>query len=339
MGKHLKISIILALVCSVLLSQNDINSTQHAFKYKLDYNVPESPAFSILDENPVRVNRASAAQELIVNFANSFISNDNLSKGIAIDFNPYFVLGGRLKSINSYREKKINRILANTQLSVATTTIKDFPDDIFVSTGVRITLFDSKDILQHKELGKRIDAALKPAEDQNPFNKDIDIIVKNTALLEAYALTKEELRNKKGAALSIGFATAGRFINSHFNLDSLNGFRNQAWISGQYSFGKGIDLMSLVMFRSNNIINQKDINELKLGVGLKYLTQNVNIGGELVYSSEKSNLDIGVNIEILIMKRLILYASIGNRSSIHSIDEDKIKIMPGIKWNLSETKT
>lgn len=338
MATNRLIIIIIALSFSTIIYAQDVTiENYNAFKYKLDYDIPESPAFSILDANPTTVTRGSAAQELIVNFANNFISGDKVNSGVAVDFNPYFVFGGRLKSINDYRENNIKRILANMQFSFATTTIEDFPDDIMISAGLRITLFDSKDLLQHKELGKDIDKALEPKDGDLQFNKDSDEIVDNPALLVAYKKTKEAIKNKKGGALSIGFATAGRFINSDFKLDSLKGYRNQVWLSSQYSFGKGLNLLGLVMYRNNIIQGLENINELKIGVGLKYLASNVNIGGEIVYSSESSNQDIGVNIETLIMKRLILYTSIGNRSEASSSD-NKIRVMSGIKWNLSETK-
>ncbi|RMA56785.1 hypothetical protein [Ulvibacter antarcticus] len=335
MGKY---RIVSTIVCLCMMFGFLVAQENAAHKYKLDYNIPESPAFAILDANPTVVTRGGAAQELVVNLANSFISSQEVDMGFAVDFNPYFVLGGRLENIKQYRENGIKRLLANTQFSFASTTVEAFPDDLVMSAGARITLFDSKDLLKNKELGKAIDDALMPDDDPDPFGQASDEVVENPKLKKAYEKIKEEMRDKIGGAVSIGVATAGRFKNSDFKSDSLQGYRNQAWVSAEYSFGKGINMLALIMYRNNVLEKKTDINELKWGMGLRYLSAHVNIGGEVIYSSEKSDLDLGVNIEILIMKNLILYASIGNRSEIGEIEDNKIRVTPGLKWNLSEMK-
>jgi hypothetical protein len=336
MGKY--IIIVSLFIASQAFAQETPDS---AFQYKLNYNVPESPAFSIIGANPNMVMRGSAAQEVVVNFANSFISNDKLNNGIAVDFNPYFVFGGRLKSINEYRENDFKRILANTQLSLATSSDDAFPNDLFVSSGLRITLFDSKDLLQNKKLGSRIDEALAPEVLTDPsqiFGQESDVIRQNSALIDVYETTKEEMRTSRGGAVSIGMAAASRFINSDFRLDSLAKYRNQFWISAQYSFGNGLDLLGLALYKNNYFPSDESVGEVQLGVGIKYLSPSIIIGGEVVYSTEKSDLDMGINIETIVSDKIILFVSIGNRSEINSVgDENKLKVQPGIKYNLSQT--
>ena len=326
---------------------SQIATDTSAYNYKLDYDIPESPAFSILDANPSTVMRGSAAKEVMLQFANGISSGNRMATGVAVDFIPYFVLGGRLKNIDEYRNSQSKRILANTQFSFASLTSVKFPTDNLLSAGLRITLFDSRDLLSNKELGSEIDKILLPKENPDVPQIDpstgqlVDIsssnIISLPELSNAYANTKEKLRNMKGGAVSIGMATAGRMLNGAFHLDSLLAYKNQFWISGQYSFGKGINISGLAMYRNNIIQNKDNINELMLGLGFRHMGKKSNIAGEFVYSSIKKHLEVNVNFEMLVMNRLIFYASIGNRSDIIN-DDNKIKIIPGIKYNLSEPK-
>lgn len=420
----------LGILLSVpVFAQNDTDP-EAAFNYKLDYSVPESPAFSVLDANPAMVARGTSAQELIINLANNLINQENLNSGIAVDFNPFFVFGGKFENINEYRGNYLKRVLGNTQLSFATTTHNDFPNDMLVSAGVRFTLYDSKDLLFSKDLGKNIDEILLPKKDTDPyeiidglndFDKTVDYVYENSSVKEyykiynvdtvlvrvdslflpkrilkrketvlknmgkeevvvknpdrllhrirkiykltdsndwelkkvdslytksnsskskadqlkdAYEKTKELLKDTRGYSLSLGFATAGRFIDSDLSLHNLKGFRNQVWLSGQLSLKK-IDLMVLGMYRNSKIVQQNDVNEFMLGTGLRYSSSWFNIGGEAIYSTENKKIDLGTNFEFLLGKRIVFYISIGNRSNLN-VEGRKVRIMPGIKWNLSE---
>ena len=182
----------------IVYSQND-----EAFKYKLDYNIPESPAFSVLDANPTTVLRGNAAQEVVINLATNFISGNEVSPGLALDFNPVFAFGGRLKSINDYRNNYLKRLLANTQLSLATIASDNFPEDVLISGGLRMTLFDTKDVLFDDKLTGAIDNALTanitvPAMGQ-PANTGT--VIKNSMLVDAYKSAKIKYKETSGGSL------------------------------------------------------------------------------------------------------------------------------------------
>lgn len=320
-------------------------SQSPAYKFKLDYDVPESPAFAVLDANPTNVMRGSAAKEFVVNIANSFISNEGLAKGLALDFNPYFVFGGRVKNIETYYNSRIDRLLANTQFSFASTTSDDFPNDNLFSYGVRITLFDNLDLLSDKELGKDIGDILAgaaedpdtPGGETNPEAepKKIDL----PALIKAYDKAKERVKLKKGGSLSLGWAQAGRKPGDLLKLDPIIGFRDQLWLSAQYHFGQGLNILGLVMHRSTEMVQQpKEMNEFVMGIGIRKITDKINFGGEIMYSSEKEYLEVAGNVEAKLLDNILLIVSIGNGSDMMNMNNNQLMIKPTLKYNLSQPK-
>ncbi len=368
MGIRLAIVITVISVCHIIPvtnAQGQSGSDSSALNFKLDYNVPESPGFSILDANPTTVMRASAAQEVIVNMANTLLSGNNLEPGIALDFNPYFVFGGRLKNINEYKNKYGKRLLGNIQLSMATNSLDAFPDDLFVSSGVRITLFDSKDPLFDNQLINDIGDALIPVvfDDEKIQSdcesyfamgqvnsvascvSDIKTQQNETArasssykdrVKKAYADSKKRLKSQSGGAVSVGYAIAGRMRNSSFEADSISTYRHQAWLSAQYDFGEGMTLSSIFMYRYNALNMTADRDEFVTGLALRHMGRQTNLLGELTWSSLGGGLDFRANLEVRIIPKVILYLSAGNESDTLNKLSDKFVIRPGFKWNLSE---
>ncbi len=84
--------------------------------------------------------------------------------------------------------------------------------------------------------------------------------------------------------------------------------------------------------------NTDDINETMFGIGIRHVGKRTNIGGEIIWSSEKNYLEIGANIEVLLAKSIILAVSIGNESEDLIIENNQIRVKPSLKYNLSEPK-
>jgi len=333
---------ILAICMSFLIGIGNSQVTipdSSAYQYKLDYDIPESPAFSILDANPSKIMRGSAAKEFALNVANNFISNNKQEAGIATDFNPYFVFGGRMANVDVYRNNYFKRMLANTQLSFASIRTDEFPEDNLFSGGIRITLIDAFDLLQDRRLGLDIDTALIPTNNPpnpgDPDNVYKEEIIEIQQLKQAYEKAKERIKDKRGGALSLGVATAQRAINGKLSADSLFNYRNQIWLSGQYNFGSGLNMMGLCMWRNTMIISG-DVNELIVGLGLRYLGRKANFGGEIVYSDQKDYLEIGANIEVLVAKGVLLAVSVGNGSQDGDEENGRLFVKPTFKYNISE---
>lgn len=311
-----------------------------AFQYKLDYNVPQSPAFSVLGANPTTVMRATAPQEMIVNMASNFIGGNKADPGFAIDFNPYFNFGGRLQSSEEFRRKYFKRLLANAQMSLATVDSRMFPTDLMIGSGLRITLFDSKDNLNDKELAADIDRILLSAiQAENDFNfgdeEQEDQIVVIPSLKDAYERGKARYRKKAGGALSLGTAFSARAQNRSFQSDSLQAVRSQVWLSGQFDFGEnGFSINGMLMYQ-NDRFNLENEGGLIAGLAMRHYGEKSIFLGEIIYDDILQGIEFTAYTELYLIPQITITVSLG-----YQIDEftmqDGLVIKPGVKWNLSE---
>lgn len=329
--------LIVILCFAVFQSNGQVPDTiRNLYEFKLDYNVPESPAFSVLDANPTKVMRSNAGQELVVNVASSFISGSGISPGLAVDVNPYFVLGGRLDNVKEYRENYGKRLLANIQLSFATIDSKVFPNDMLFSSGIKINLFDTKDMVFDKQLGVDIDKALAvDIPDPIPGQPILEPKILENALLEtAYENAKKRYMEAKGGSMSLGYAIAGRAKDNKFITDSIATYRHQAWLVGQYDFGVSqFSLNGMVMYRyeQGNMLASED--GIITGIALRHYGKKLILSGEIIYEGLKEEIQFGGYIEVYLMKNISIYASL---SQDESTTDSGIIFKPGIKWNLSE---
>ena len=341
MVKHV-ITILLCAFVSNIFCQD---TTSYAYKFKLDYDIPESPALSIVDANPATVMRGSAAKELAINVANNFITQQAQQTGVALDFNPFFAFGGRLKNLSEYKDKYFKRLLANTQLSFASTAIDMFPNDNLMSLGLRLTLFDAADILYDQKLGTDIQNALggavsnpdRPVFDSgdNGLDPGEPQLVTVSGLADAYLQAQARVKEKKGGALSIGVATAQRALGGILSSDSLVNYRSQAWMAGQYNFGNGTNLLCMAMYR-NTQMNDTSTDEIIVGAGIRSMGKVVNVGGEVVYSTERDYIEINGNVETKLFSNVLLIVSFGNGSGMMMNENNRLFVKPTLKYNISQ---
>jgi hypothetical protein len=88
-----KLTLILLLFIS-RPSFSQVQPEKEAYKYILDYEVPASPAFTVLDATSQQVTRGGAVKPLVLSSLTNFLQTGKLDPGIAIDFSPYILLGG-----------------------------------------------------------------------------------------------------------------------------------------------------------------------------------------------------------------------------------------------------
>lgn len=114
--------------------------------------VPESPAFAILNVTPKQVIRPTTPRQFGAALLSGADPNGNFQNGFALDANPYMVFRGSELSLEEYQGNNVARILANTQLSLATTKA-DSGDDQSTRTaiGLHIMLFNDADPRSNKD--------------------------------------------------------------------------------------------------------------------------------------------------------------------------------------------
>ena len=307
-----------------------------AQQFILDYDVPESPGFVAVGETPTNVLRASAAKPVVASVLNGLLTGEKAQSGIALDFAPYLLAGGRLQSVTEYRTNLVKRLLANTLLSVATVTDQVDPLALRFGTGIRMTLWDSHDLLQDAVLGQAIDEALMAAATApDPFDVADDEIDEVTVpLSDIYEQARNRARRTPGSAASIGYATSGLLRSSVLSADSVEEVRHQVWGSYRYTFGSSYDIMGLVHAKDLG----GDGSTLRVGTGVRVNASGYSFSGELVYDSDATRLLPGASAEIRALPRIHLIASLVN--TVDTVSEggqsNRVRLRVNVRWNMSE---
>ena len=91
--------------------------------------VPVSPAFSVLGVIADKALEPKTPDELAASLLNGVDPNGNFQTGIAIDTSPYMLWKGPTVTLNKYQNSYATRLLARTQLSIATTKGEDSDDE------------------------------------------------------------------------------------------------------------------------------------------------------------------------------------------------------------------
>ncbi|HKY27307.1 MAG TPA: hypothetical protein VJM12_05100 [Pyrinomonadaceae bacterium] len=122
------------------------NTGDNITQRDIDLAVPESPAFTVLGVTPDTVVHPTTAREFATSFLNGVDQQGNFQTGLALDFVPYLTFFGDQTSLFSYRRSRMERLLARTQVSFATTKGGSDEDEAArLALGVRLTLWDRGD--------------------------------------------------------------------------------------------------------------------------------------------------------------------------------------------------
>lgn len=330
----MKRSIIIALIISASMQLIAQVPKDAAREYILDYNVPESPAFSILDLNPNEVMRGASAKPVVVNIVNQFASKGSIDNGIAIDFNPYFLLGGQFKGVDEYRNSYVKRLLINTQFSLASLEETD-SDNTILAHGIRVTLLDDKDLLRNKELSQSVDAILKPTvvSPGETTNGQVQIL-ESAKLAKAYEDLKAEYGKTSGSSFSLGYAGKSVVQSSILDGDSINLTSNQFWGAGSFTMKGGFDFNVMAVSR---MFKDMD-NEFKAGASLRYNWDKASFTAEYVFSDnepngEKNSLSGIVSIKLIDQ---ISYLLTFGKTKVEAAGEEsnKLVLKSSLKWNI-----
>lgn len=131
---------------------------------------------------------------------------------------------------------------------------------------------------------------------------------------------------------------SGRIQGATLRSDSISIIRNQVWLSGQYSFGKGFDVLGMVMQRFE--VGEGAMNHTSLGLATRYSRQNFNFSGELIYQISGSNriLDGGFNAGFRVLPRVMYVFHLATRDDPDNDNaKKKLVVRSGLRWNFSES--
>ncbi|HEX9940212.1 MAG TPA: hypothetical protein VGB15_23965 [Longimicrobium sp.] len=307
-----------------------------AYKLVLDYDVPESPGFVALDVAPEKVLTGSASKPVAINILNQIARSGKAQAGLALDFSPYFVAGGRFQNINEYRSNRLKRLLANTSVSFATVQDPTDSASLRFGAGVRMTIFDDHDPLQNREVTAAVERLLTP---QGPLGDRTDgpVItqsVKIEGLAEAYQAAIDAVRKKPGRALAVGWGVAGTLRNAVLSADSVHRTTHSFWAGYRETFPGSVEFLGAVLAGGA----AGGDREFRVGGALRMTSESLRLTGEVVYESLTGSIHPGGVAEFRVLPQLAAVASLGSEPSQDG-EVGKLRFRTMLRWNMSQSGT
>ncbi len=311
------------------------------YKYILDYDVPESPAFTALGVTPANVLRGGVAKPIALSALTDALSTGKLKGGLALDLSPMVFASPTFRDFDQYRHSLSGVLLRRLLVSLGTVQADRDTASLRLGAGVRFTFFDANDPLTDRELFEQVDAVLRsvaatqgaPAPGAAAgVGAPITIALKDS-LAALYRRARAEARNRKGWALSVGWGIAALVRSAVLDADSVQDGASSAWLAGRYKFPSPAAFMFTGEWRQ--VPGRKD--DLRGGIALRAELENVSAAAELVYDALTGTLQPGGNAELRVLPgtRVVLGivseppgATAGGRS--------KLRVKTALNWNFAE---
>lgn len=240
-------------------------------KAKVDFAVPDAPAFKILGTDPASVLRPSSTRDVAVTIANLF-QGSKIPDNFSIELSPGLIFG---KSLSKYRE---NPFFYRARFSFATKSTENSKRQI--GTGIRLTLLDNTDLRMDNVLmeslinqGKKRDQ-LKGECEKELIDKKIDEMDPNFLMLLDKCIAEKEksqkfseiidslrsvakLKRWNAAIIELGIAASAFSNDSLYSDIAIDSYR--WWLSGAFPLGEDGQIITGV----NGGITKNDNGELK----------------------------------------------------------------------------
>lgn len=240
--------------------------------------VPESPAFTVLGVSPDLVGRPTSVRDLGVALLTGVGPDGGLRQGFALDVTPWVFVPGLAIPLSDYRSSTLARGLANLQLSLGTVTSQGDSAATDFAIGLRTTLFDGTDAMQHRAFTDPVAGALRQCvatvppglpeeEGRLAVQACADSVM--AAAWDAWGAYSAEHWN--AGFLALGAGLAATLPDSRPDGGRYGGAR--AWIVGGVGVG-----------RSAQLLGQLAVRDVP-SVGGAPATREWSWGGRLLYGS------------------------------------------------------
>jgi hypothetical protein len=218
----------------------------------VDFNVPESPAFTAIGLSPETITRPSTPREFATALLNGVDTNGHLQTGVAIDVAPFLIYAANNVTLRDYRASVVTQILSRTMTSFATTKGATEDDkSVKLAIGVHATLYDSEDPRLRDGLFDCFAAIPVFRPGQLPVSPDPNIRGEQERALEQERLTFENgvlkpaaeacqtrfRRNARWNGTNVVVALAPTWVSPTGATSDLDSGTFSAWTSFSYGFG------------------------------------------------------------------------------------------------------
>lgn len=326
------LTVALALLPAVLIAQEP--DRINVYRYILDIDVPEPAALVALDRAPARVLRASAPKPLSATVGTAHDSGGAATTLVAIDLSPYFLAGGGVRSLRSYRSMtawgRIRRVITKTTLSLGAAWDPADPGAPQVGLALRATFHDPHDpIPPPGGLVERVDSALAEQGIASPEDVE-DVTAGNAALRSLYAESAREMRGRCCLQIAGGWGFGGRLGGASFAGDSLDAVRHTLFVTTQYTFARRFDLLSTAQ-----VWNLGRDAELRVGAALMRKTPAVDLTAELYFDSADDRLHPGVWLEGHPLPRVRAAVSLGTDTDAAG-GPARLRVRTMFRWYMAQ---
>ena len=287
-----------------------------------DLELPNAPAFTILDYTPTVISAPTTPQSLTLSLINATSTSSGIPTNYALEFNPYLLFLGKNNKISDYfkNEDKFDNFNPIKNLSFSLASVKN--ENIQnLSFGVRTNLY-SINRKEKKEVLKNL---------KNIVNK-----TKNTFLTKKSKLTNTEsldLENEK----KIIYEELDTIINSKpvFSVDVAAAY-NHFFDKNEYRSGKTGRYGAWLTFYGNFIFKKIKNSFLSFYQYSRYLVNNMTFDPALNQYLNTKDLDIGAKIEFQYDRFSMGYEYINRtnqKENFRSVGNLKYKINSKITLN------
>jgi hypothetical protein len=306
------------------------------YRYLLDIDVPEPAALVALDRAPAHVLRASAPKPLAASVAFAHDSGGGATTVVAVDVSPYFLVGGGIRSLRSYRSMtawgRVRRVITKTTLSLGAAWDPADPDAPQVALALRATFHDPHDpIPPPGGLVERVEAALAE-QGVDPAADEEDVAGRGVDLRNLYSESAREMRARCCLQIAGGWGLAGRLGGAAFAGDSLDQVRHTLFVTTQYTFARRFDLLTTAQ-----VWNGFDEDtHLRIGAALMRKTTLVDLTTELYFDSADDRLHPGVWLEGRPLPRVRAAVSLGTDSDAAG-GPTRLRVRTLLRWYMAQS--
>lgn len=288
----------------------------NVYRFILGVDVPSAPAFVVLGVAPTHVLRGSAPKPLAASGLGTF-ADETRPAGVAVGVTPYFLAGGGVRTIESYRSRSVGgrllRVLTKTVVSLGAVRARGDPPATLVGVAVRSTFHDPHDPALNTPLPEDVAALLRDSGVPPIPPAEEDVTGYGVDLASAYGGARRAMRARTGGGdpqVSGGWGMAGRLRGGVWDRDSLDTLHHTFWLSAQVTLNRRFDLLGTVQLR-----DAFGSEYAWIGVAMQRKTAVLDLIAELYYDTASRGLYPGVALDARLLTTLGLTASLTTQTT------------------------
>ena len=124
--------------------------------YRLQFSIPDAPAFTLLDENPGDILRPSTVREFAIalsSFVDTATGGFDIPQALAVEFSPGLLIGGNDLTLKEYQDAPF---LYRLRISAGTRRLSGQLAPSQIAFGLRTSFIDGSDLRTDTELLRNI---------------------------------------------------------------------------------------------------------------------------------------------------------------------------------------